>query len=104
MKVFVTGATGAIGRFVIPELVAAGHDVTGLARSDEKAQQLDAQGARAARVSLFDGAALEGVFAGVDAVCNLATSIPPVAKGANASAWVENARIRTEGSATVVDA
>ena len=104
MKVFVTGATGAIGRFVVPELREAGHDVTGLARSDEKAAQLEGQGARAVRVSLFDGAALTDAFAGVDAVCNLATSIPTVAKGTSAGAWVENARIRTQGSAAVVDA
>ena len=104
MKVFVTGATGAIGRFVVPELVKVGHVVTALARTDEKATQLERQGARPARVSLFDAAALKEVFAGVDAVCNLATAIPPVAKGARASAWVENARIRTEGSAAVADA
>src|SRR5438105_1592033 len=104
MNVFVTGATGAIGRYVIPELVQAGHDVTGLARSDAKAGQLEAQGARAARVSMFDEAALRDAFHGIDAVCNLATAIPPVAKSARAAAWAENERIRTEGSAAVVDA
>ena len=104
MNVFVTGATGAIGRYVIPELVQAGHDVTGLARSDAKAAQLEAQGARAARVSMFDEAALRDVFHGIEAVCNLATAIPPVAKSARAAAWAENERIRTEGSAAVVDA
>ena len=104
MKVFVTGATGAIGRFVVPELVRAGHEVTGLARSDDKAMQLERDGARAARVSMFDEAALKDAFAGVDAVCNLATSIPPVTKAALANAWAENERIRREGSATVVDA
>ena len=83
---FVTGATGAIGRFVVPELVKAGHVVTALARTDEKATQLERQGARPARVSLFDAAALKDVFAGVDAVCNLATAIPPVAKGARRGA------------------
>ena len=104
MKVFVTGATGAIGRFVVPELVRAGHEVTALARTDEKAAQLEQQGARAARVSLFDEAALKDVLSGHDAVCNLATSIPSVAKSASMKNWAENDRIRREGSAAVVNA
>ena len=104
MKVFVTGATGAIGRFAVPELVAAGHQVIGLARSDEKAAQLEQQGAAAARVSMFDEAALKDAFAGCDAVCNLATSIPPVTKAASMKNWAENERIRREGSAVVVNA
>ena len=104
MKVFVTGATGAVGRFVVPELVRAGHDVTALARSDEKAAQLKAQWARPAQVSLFDEAALKEAFAGHDAVCNLATSIPPVAKSASLKNWEENDRIRRDGSTAVVNA
>jgi nucleoside-diphosphate-sugar epimerase len=104
MKVFVTGGTGAIGRYVVPELVGAGHEVTALARSDAKAAQLEQQGARAARVSLFDEAALREAFTGHDAVCNLATAIPPVAKSAALKNWAENDRIRQEGSAAVVSA
>ena len=54
MKLFVTGATGAIGRHAVPALVAAGHQVTGVARSDAKAAWLHEQGADSARVSIFD--------------------------------------------------
>ena len=104
MKVFVTGATGAIGRFVVPELVGAGHDVSALARTDEKAAQLEHEGAHAVRVSLFDEGALKDAFGGHDAVCNLATSIPPVAKALSLKNWAENDRIRTEGSTAVVNA
>jgi nucleoside-diphosphate-sugar epimerase len=104
MKVFVTGGTGALGRFAVPELVRAGHEVTGLARSDEKAAQLERQGARTARVSMFDEVALKEVFAGHDAVCNLATSIPPVVKAVSPRNWAENDRIRQEGSTAVVNA
>jgi nucleoside-diphosphate-sugar epimerase len=104
MRVFVTGGTGAIGHFVVPALCDAGHEVTALARSDEKAAWLEAQGAHPVEVSLFDVDALTGVFAGHDAVANLATSIPGTKAALKASAWEANTRIRTEGSTAVVDA
>ena len=45
MRVFVTGATGALGRFLVPGLVAAGHEVTATTRTPGKATQLRAAGA-----------------------------------------------------------
>lgn len=104
MNVFVTGGTGAIGRHAVPALVAAGHDVSALARSPEKARQLADQGATPVEVSLFDQEALVDAFAGHDAVANLATAIPPNNKFMSKQAWAANTRIRTEGSANVVDA
>ncbi len=104
MRVFVTGGTGAIGRFVLPELVTAGHDVSALARSPEKARQVEAAGAHPVEVSLFDSGALKDAFAGHEAVLNLATAIPPAKAMRNPAAWEMNNRIRTEGSAAVVDA
>jgi nucleoside-diphosphate-sugar epimerase len=103
MKLFVTGATGAIGRHAVPALVAAGHEVTGVARTDAKAAWLRERGAAPARVSIFDRAQLAESVAGHAAVLNLATAIPPTAKARKASAWAENDRIRTEGSAALVD-
>jgi len=97
MKVFVTGATGAIGRFAVPELVAAGHQVIGLARSDEKAAQLEQQGAAAARVSMFDEAALKDAFAGCDAVCNLGGS---TMKSHSVMTLTGDTQYRTEAHAT----
>jgi nucleoside-diphosphate-sugar epimerase len=104
MKVFVTGGTGAIGRYVVPALIDAGHEVTALARDDAKAERLEAQGAQVIRVSLFDKDALTHAFAGHDAVANLATAIPPMKEAFRPSAWETNTRIRTEGSTAVVDA
>lgn len=103
MKVFVTGATGAVGRFVVPRL-AARHEVTALARTPEKATTLAAAGAKAAEVSIFDPEELAAAFAGHDVVLNLATAIPPPNKALQTPAWAENNRIRTEGSTAVVDA
>jgi nucleoside-diphosphate-sugar epimerase len=103
-RVFVTGGTGAIGGHVVPALVAAGHTVTALARTPGKAATLAAHGATPVQVSLFDQDALAAVFAGHDAVVNLATAIPPMSRFMSAKASRENERVRREGSAAVAGA
>jgi uncharacterized protein YbjT (DUF2867 family) len=76
MKIFVAGATGVVGSRTVTLLLAAGHQVTGLARSAKKADLLRRQGARAIQASLFDPDSLGSAIAGHDAVVNLATHIP----------------------------
>jgi nucleoside-diphosphate-sugar epimerase len=104
VKVFVTGATGVMGRSVVGALLPAGHEVGGLARSDQKASLLTAMGVRPATASLFDVAALTKVFEGYDAVVNLATHIPVGYAAMRPGAWRANDRIRSEGSAAVAAA
>ena len=104
MRVFVTGGTGAIGRPAIRALIALGHSVTALSRSEEKDAELRERGANPVRGSIYDIAHLTDLFAGHDAAINLATALPRTADFARLSAWKENIRIRTEGSAAVVDA
>jgi nucleoside-diphosphate-sugar epimerase len=72
VRVFVTGASGHIGSAVVPELVRAGHEVTGLARSDASASALKALGAEVRRGDLRDLAGLGEAAAAADAVVHLA--------------------------------
>jgi nucleoside-diphosphate-sugar epimerase len=103
-KIFVAGATGVLGRRAVKQLVDAGHEVTGIARSDDKAALLKSLGATPVQIDLFDLAAIKGAAAGHDVVANLATHIPHLSKAAFNGAWDENSRIRSEGSHNLVEA
>lgn len=72
MNVFVTGASGWIASAVIPELIAAGHSVTGLARSDASAATVNERGAQVLRGSLTDPDVLREAAASADGVIHLA--------------------------------
>jgi 2-alkyl-3-oxoalkanoate reductase len=104
MRVFVAGATGVIGRRLIPLLVDAGASVTAVARTAQKAAQLKKQGATTKKVDLFDPAAVEAAVAGNDAVINIATKIPTGMRMFLPGAFNENIRIRTEASQNLASA
>lgn len=103
MRVFVTGATGVLGRRAVPLLLELGHEVTAVGRTVEKRRALERSGARAVDVDLFDGAAVRRALDGMEAVCNLATAVPPGFRSFLPWAWRPMDRIRREVSRHLVD-
>jgi len=74
MRVFMTGATGEIGRRAVPLMIAAGHRVTAVSRSAHNRDLLRSQlGATPVEADLFNGASVRRTLVGHDAVVNLAT-------------------------------
>ncbi len=105
MRVLVTGATGVIGRRLVPLLAAEGHQVGAVTRSAAKAEALKQAGATLVEVDLYDRAAVTRALAGYDAAINLATHMPPSsARMLLPGAWRENDRVRREVSANLVAA
>ena len=74
MKVFITGASGYIGGSIASHLISAGHEVTGLVRSEERAQQVEAFGISPVLGTLDDTDALSNAVSKADAVINTANS------------------------------
>jgi nucleoside-diphosphate-sugar epimerase len=104
MKVFIAGATGAVGRLVVPMLVEAGHEVTGVARTASKGATLERLGARAVGVNLFDRGKARHAVQGAEVICNLATAVPPGLRVLLPWEWQATDRIRREVSANLVEA
>lgn len=98
MKVFLTGATGAIGPPTVRALRDANHDVRALARNEAKAAQLRTLGAEPVSVDVFDADAVRAATAGCDAIAHLATNVPPMSRMARPGAWTTHNRLRTEAT------
>jgi nucleoside-diphosphate-sugar epimerase len=105
MRIFMTGATGVIGRRVVPMCLQRGHEVTALARSGDRKAAIERLGARSTIVDMFDRSRLAHAMAGHDVVINLATHLPySTVRMIIPGAWHENDRVRREGSANVAAA
>ncbi len=98
MKVFLTGATGAIGATTIHALRDANHEVRAVARDETKAEQLRVLGAEPATVDLFDADAVRDATGGCDAIAHLATNVPSMSRMARPSTWGTHNRLRTEAT------
>ena len=107
MRIFLAGASGAIGRRLVPLLIAAGHDVTGTTHSVEAARKLEAAGVRPAIVDVYDATALEraAIDARPEVVVHQLTDLPQTFDEKEvAASYPRNARIRVEGTRNLVAA
>jgi nucleoside-diphosphate-sugar epimerase len=106
MRVFVAGASGAIGRPLLPKLVAAGHEVTGTTRSEERAEAIRAAGATAAVLDVLDAARLRAAVdeARPEVLVHELTSLPDRLDFRKEGVYEPTNRVRTEGTRILLDA
>ena len=107
MNIFLAGASGVVGRRLVPMLRDAGHVVTGTTRSPEKAAALETLGAKGVVVDVYDARALLKAMnaAHPDVVIHQLTDLPDtVDPKTYPAALARNARVRTEGTPNLVNA
>jgi nucleoside-diphosphate-sugar epimerase len=108
VRIFLAGASGAIGRRLTPLLLTAGHEVIGSTRSPDTARQLNAAGMHGVVADVFDAAALQDavVKARPEIVIHQLTDLPRVVEDEAqlAASYPRNARIRTEGTRNLIAA
>lgn len=104
-KIFLAGATGAIGKRLVPQLLAAGHEVFGTTRSERKVVELKTAGVTPIIIDVFDAPALMRAMAGVQpqVVINQLTDLPAnLEPSGMAEGVVRTTRIRIEGTRNLV--
>jgi nucleoside-diphosphate-sugar epimerase len=107
MRVFLAGASGAVGRRLVPLLLQAGHEVTGTTRSAETGRELARAGVTPAVLDVFDARAVTDAVraARPEVIIHQLTDLPREFDEAKISAsYSRNARIRTEGTRNLVAA
>lgn len=105
MRVFLAGASGVIGRRLVPQLLEAGHEVAGMTRSEASAEKLRASGVEAVVCDVYDRPGLETAVSRVkpEAVVHQLTALPRRIDPRKTD-FGPNNRIRTEGTANLIRA
>lgn len=108
MRIFLAGASGAIGRRLTPLLIAAGHKVSGVTRSAANVRAMEAAGVSAAVADVFDADALTKAVtaAAPEVIVHQLTDLPHAIENESelAAAYPRNARIRIDGTRNLIAA
>jgi nucleoside-diphosphate-sugar epimerase len=106
VRVFVAGASGAVGRPLVRQLVEAGHEVTGMTRREDRAAELRAAGAQAVVADVFDEPRVREAIAAAspEAVVHQLTSLPDRMNFRKRDLYEPTNRVRTEGTRILLDA
>jgi nucleoside-diphosphate-sugar epimerase len=106
MRVFVAGASGAIGRPLVAQLVAAGHEVTGTTRHEERAEAIRAAGGRAAVCDALDADALRAAVteSAPEVLVHQLTALPPRFNPRDKAMYEPTNRVRGPGTRNLLDA
>jgi nucleoside-diphosphate-sugar epimerase len=106
VRIFVAGASGAIGRPLVRQLIAAGHEVTGMTRREERATDLRSAGAEAAVCDVFDQEALTAAVrsARPEVVVHELTALPWSFDFRNPGLYDATNRVRREGTRNLIEA
>jgi 2-alkyl-3-oxoalkanoate reductase len=106
MKVFVAGASGAIGRPLVRQLLEAGHEVTGTTRREEKAASIREAGGSPVVCDALDAAGLEAAVAAAEpeVIVNELTAFPDKSEPGKASFFEASNRVRSEGGRNLLAA
>ena len=101
MHIAVIGATGLLGRHLLPRLVECGHTVKANWRNENSVPAILTTGAEPVEADILDKHSLASLISDTDAVVNLATSIPATG---SAATWEMNDRIRRDGTRNLIEA
>ncbi len=101
MKIGVIGATGVLGRNVMPRLLENGHDVRAIVRRDSAVPRFTAIGAETALADIYETDALTAALDRCDAAVNLATVVP---RPGGEREWDENTKVRVDGTRSFLNA
>jgi 2-alkyl-3-oxoalkanoate reductase len=106
VRVFVAGASGAIGRRLIPKLVSGGHEVTGMTRSQERVDAIRAAGADAVVCDALDAAAVSAAIsaAAPEVVVHQLTALPHRFEPRSRDLYEATNRVRSEGTSNLLGA
>jgi len=101
MRIAVIGATGVLGRNVVPRLIESGYSVRAAVRDEGKGAPLALAGAEVRRADILDGESLLPLLSGCEAVLHLATAVP---RAGQPQDWTANDRVRGEGTGLLLKA